>query len=85
MARKKAARKDGWTYYIDGNDESYYIHPTFEAARKSAVKEVEEYGYDGTGDSSVRVEFYQLAKVVDFTRTVTEVPVMTKKVKVEVK
>lgn len=81
MARGKAraSRKDGWVYMVEGADGCYVVYPTLAAAEKAAMDEIQHY-YDS---NMCRVEFYQLAKVIDYKRTVEQVPVMTKKVKVE--
>lgn len=85
MAAKKAApkaQKDEWMFDIDG-DGCYTTYPSFEAALKEAKECAAEYS--GSSRKSIKVKFYQLAKVSEFQFKIEEVPVMTRKVTVEVK
>jgi hypothetical protein len=69
-------------YDIDG-DGCYHTFPSYDAALKKAKEEATEYS--GSSRKSIKVKFYQLAKVSELQFKIEEVPVMTRKVTVEVK
>jgi hypothetical protein len=87
-APKKAAvkkPKDSWCYFMNGDDETYQLFPSYEAAYKDVVKRLKEDRYDDYGTSSgkpIKVQFFQLAaeSQFEFKFEVKETPVMKREI-----
>lgn len=74
--------KDSWCYFVNKENDTYNLFPSYEAAYKDAVNSIktDRYDYGGSPVKPIKVRFYRLASESTFEFEVKETPVMKREI-----